>query len=80
MVTKNTKYPGADTSRERLEQIAKDLPEKPKHVTYFAVHNNAIFDLLAMIEERDQRIAAVLEFYDEGRGVGIIPVMEELRK
>lgn len=51
---KETKYPGADTSKERLVIIADHWNMRG---WYSKSTGRDIFDLLAMIEERDARIS-----------------------
>lgn len=49
----NTKYPDAVTSQERLDYI-KHFSESPWGQTALKEENSLIYDLLAMLHERDQ--------------------------
>lgn len=71
-----TKYPGADTSKERLASITR---ERQEQVNHYAQNDNlgarhdlyrTVRDLLAMIEERDRRIE-YMEAANEARDENI---------
>lgn len=66
---KETKYPGADTSRERYLRIENnyaywrdDIPKRAENPPPREYYVHMLRDLLAMIEERD---AAIAELSDE---------------
>ncbi|HMD81348.1 MAG TPA: hypothetical protein VKE92_08585 [Anaerolineales bacterium] len=86
-MTQEAKYPGADTSKERLAEIATAVAETPfKKREQLDTEAAAIFDLLAMIEERDARLEAVISRLENKRqqieeyAAGIDPTAGEMRR
>lgn len=93
-----TKYPGADTSKERLASVDwhflrkyKDGTAKPKMTIAEWLEKMrktmpnhpalGMYDLLAMIEERNAKLAEIFEWYDRDGSVGAASeLFERLRK